>query len=128
MPDTIDPFDPFGEPEKDAAERVLMISESAAKRLAKLIEAEDDDGLMLRITVSGGGCSGFQYGFSFDSEAKPEDKVFERDGVKVVTDDASLDLLAGSEVDFKDELVGAYFAVNNPNASSSCGCGTSFSI
>ncbi len=128
MPDTIDPFDPFGEPDKDAADRVLNISESAAKRLAKLIEAEGDDGLMLRITVSGGGCSGFQYGFSFDSKTAPEDKVFERDGVKVVTDDASLDLLAGSEVDFKDELVGAYFAVNNPNASSSCGCGTSFSI
>ncbi|MEQ9488667.1 MAG: iron-sulfur cluster insertion protein ErpA [Alphaproteobacteria bacterium] len=128
MPDTIDPFDPFGDTEKDAADRVLNISESAAKRLAKLIEAEGNDGLMLRITVSGGGCSGFQYGFSFDSEAAPEDKVFERDGIKVVTDEASLDLLAGSEVDFKDELVGAYFAVNNPNASSSCGCGTSFSI
>lgn len=128
MPDTVDPFDPFGTPESGGADRVLTISESAAKRLAKLIEMEGDDSLMLRITVSGGGCSGFQYGFDFDKAAKDQDFVFERDGVKVVTDDASLDLLAGAEVDFKDELVGAYFAINNPNASSSCGCGTSFSI
>ena len=128
MPDTIDPFDPFGTPESEASNRVLSISESAAARLAKLIDAEGDDNLMLRITVSGGGCSGFQYGFDFDTTTKDQDFVFERDGVKVVTDNASLDLLAGSEVDFKEELVGAYFAINNPNASSSCGCGTSFSI
>lgn len=128
MPDTLDPFDPFGAPDAEVADRVLTISESAAKRLSTLIEAEGENGLMLRITVSGGGCSGYQYGFDFDTKAKEADFVFERDGVKVVTDEASLDLLAGSEVDFKDELVGAYFAINNPNASSSCGCGTSFSI
>jgi len=128
MPDTVDPFDPFGGPSSEAKERELTISESAAKRLSDLIAAEGDESLMLRITVSGGGCSGFQYGFDFDKKTGEQDFVFERDGVKVVTDDASLDLLAGAEVDFKDELVGAYFAINNPNASSSCGCGTSFSI
>ena len=126
--DSLDPFDPFAAPETGEAARSLTISESAAKRLTDLIAAEAGEDLMLRITVSGGGCSGFQYAFTFDDSATPDDFVFERDGVKVVTDDASLELLTGSEVDFKDELVGAYFAINNPNASSSCGCGTSFSI
>lgn len=108
--------------------RELGISEAAAKRLAALLAAEDEAGLMLRVTVSGGGCSGYQYAFAFDSETTPDDLVFERDGVKVVTDQASMDLLAGGQVDYVDDLVGAYFTVNNPNASSSCGCGTSFSV
>nr|WP_245957056.1 iron-sulfur cluster insertion protein ErpA [Aestuariispira insulae] len=111
----------------DQADRVLSISDSAAKRLAKLIELENDPNLKLRITVSGGGCSGYQYGFSFDDTVTSDDLVFERDGVTVVTDEVSMDLLAGSEVHFVDDLMGAYFEIKNPNATSSCGCGTSFS-
>ena len=119
--------DPFAV-DFSAGDRVLEISDSAAKRLAWMIEQEGDTDLMLRITVSGGGCSGYQYGFTFDDTVTPDDLTFERDGVRVVTDDASMNLLAGSQVDYKDELVGSYFTINNPNASSSCGCGTSFAV
>lgn len=106
----------------------LTLSANAAKRIAWLMQQESDDGLMLRISVSGGGCSGFQYGFTFDDAINPDDLTFERDGAKVVVDEVSLQLLAGSEVDFVEDLMGAYFKIDNPNASSSCGCGTSFSI
>ena len=108
--------------------RGLTVSASAAKRIAQLIEAESDPDLMLRISVSGGGCSGFQYGFSFDDSATGDDRTFERDGVRVVIDEVSLELLQGSEVDFVEDLMGAYFQINNPNATSACGCGSSFSI
>jgi iron-sulfur cluster insertion protein len=109
-------------------DRQVSLSDSAAKRIAQLIAAEGDDKLMLRLSVSGGGCSGFQYGFSFDNNAQVDDHLFERDGVKVVIDEASLDLLNGAEIDFVEDLVGAAFQVKNPNAKSSCGCGSSFSI
>lgn len=107
---------------------VFGITENAAKRIAALRAAEGNDALMLRITVSGGGCSGFQYGFDFDDTVNDDDRVFERDGVKVVVDDVSLDFLVKAQVDFKEDLIGSYFAIENPNATSSCGCGTSFSI
>jgi iron-sulfur cluster insertion protein len=110
------------------ADRQVSLSDSAARRIAHLIAAEGDASLMLRLTVSGGGCSGFQYGFSFDNAVQTDDHLFERDGVKVVIDDASLDLLSGAEIDFVEDLVGAAFQVKNPNAKSSCGCGSSFSI
>lgn len=119
--------DPFALPTDNAA-REMTLSDAAVARLSRLIEAEGNPNLMLRVTVSGGGCSGYQYGFDFDSKAGEDDLVFERSGVKVVTDTVSMDLLAGSELDYVDDLVGAYFAVKNPNATSSCGCGTSFSI
>ena len=106
----------------------LGVTESAAKRIIQLIEAEGDPTLMLRVAVSGGGCSGFQYGFSFDDSVNVDDLTFERDGAKIVVDETSLQLLAGSQIDFIEDLMGAYFQVNNPNASSSCGCGSSFSI
>ncbi|MDY0885090.1 iron-sulfur cluster insertion protein ErpA [Dongia soli] len=108
--------------------RQVNITESAVKRIAWLMEQEGDADLMLRLSVSGGGCSGFQYGFSFDKSQQQDDHLFERDGVKVVVDDTSLDLLAGAEIDFVEDLVGAAFQVRNPNAVSSCGCGSSFSI
>jgi iron-sulfur cluster insertion protein len=111
-----------------APDRQVSLSESAVKRIASLISAEGDAGLMLRLSVSGGGCSGFQSGFTFDNAVQVDDRVFERDGVKVVVDDTSLDLLAGAEIDFVEDLVGASFQVRNPNAKSSCGCGSSFSI
>lgn len=126
-PNTDSSADPFAI-DMTAAERVLHISDAAAKRLQKMIAQEGGKDMMLRITVSGGGCSGFQYGFTFDDKLTPDDLTFEKDGVRVVTDEVSMNLLAGSEVDFKDELVGAYFTVNNPNASSACGCGTSFAV
>jgi iron-sulfur cluster insertion protein len=109
-------------------ERQVSLSNSAVKRIASLISAEGDASLMLRLSVSGGGCSGFQYGFSFDNSVQTDDHLFERDGVKVVIDDTSLELLSGAEIDFVEDLVGASFQVKNPNAKSSCGCGSSFSI
>ena len=83
---------------------------------------------MLRLAVSGGGCSGFQYGFSFDDAVNPEDRTFERDGATLVIDETSLELLAGAEIDFVEDLIGASFQIRNPNAASSCGCGSSFAI
>jgi iron-sulfur cluster insertion protein len=106
----------------------VTVSENAAKRIATLIQMEGDADLMLRLSVSGGGCSGFQYGFSFDKSQQQDDRIFERNGVKVVIDDTSLELLAGAEIDFVEDLVGASFQIKNPNASSSCGCGNSFSV
>ena len=115
MPDT---------PMPDAA---LGISENAARRIRAIAAAEGNPELMLRVTVSGGGCSGFQYGFKHDSERTPEDRVFEQGGVKVIVDETSLDLVKGATLDFVEDLVGSYFKMTNPNAVSTCGCGTSFS-
>jgi iron-sulfur cluster insertion protein len=106
----------------------LTVTASAAKRVAQLIEQDGQAGLMLRVTVSGGGCSGFQYGFSFDDTVNADDKIFARDGVTVVVDEVSLELLAGSEIDYVEELIGASFQIKNPQATSSCGCGASFAI
>jgi iron-sulfur cluster insertion protein len=108
--------------------RAVTISDSAAKRVLVLRGLEGDDSLMLRITVSGGGCSGFQYGFSFDNQKNEDDYVFEHLGIAVVTDDASLDLLNGSVIDFVEDLMGASFQIKNPNATASCGCGSSFAV
>ena len=108
--------------------RAVTISDSAAKRVLVLRGLEGDDSLMLRITVSGGGCSGFQYGFSFDNQKNEDDYVFEHMGIAVVTDDASLDLLNGSVIDFVEDLMGASFQIKNPNATASCGCGSSFAV
>jgi iron-sulfur cluster insertion protein len=108
--------------------RIVTISESAAKRLQDIIAQEAKGDLMLRISVSGGGCSGFQYGFSLDDTRQEDDEVFERGPVRVVVDAVSLDLLAGAEIDFVEDLAGAAFQVRNPNAKTSCGCGNSFSI
>jgi iron-sulfur cluster insertion protein len=112
----------------EAGERRILVSESAARRIAFLKEQEQAEGAWLRIAVSGGGCSGFQYGLSFDDQQNPDDFLFERDGVGVVVDDTSLDLLNGAEIDFVEDLMGASFQIRNPNAASSCGCGNSFSI
>jgi iron-sulfur cluster insertion protein len=109
-------------------ERRITVTESAARRIALLKEQEAAEGAFLRIAVSGGGCSGFQYGLSFDNQRNPEDSEFERDGVAVVVDDVSLDLLNGAQIDFVEDLMGASFQIKNPNAASSCGCGNSFSV
>jgi iron-sulfur cluster insertion protein len=109
-------------------ERRVVLTENAARRIAALKAQERAEDAFLRIAVSGGGCSGFQYGFSFDDQRHDDDLVFERDGVSVIVDDVSLDLINGAEIDFVEDLMGASFQVRNPNAASSCGCGNSFSI
>ena len=107
--------------------RVLLISENAARRIAK-VAAGEPAGTFLRVAVSGGGCSGFQYHFTLENERQPEDRLFSRDGAQVAIDETSFDLLAGAELDFVEDLSGAAFQMRNPNAASSCGCGMSFSI
>jgi iron-sulfur cluster insertion protein len=107
--------------------RQITLTASAAKRI-KALNAQAATDQMFRVTVNGGGCSGFQYEFKLDGQLNDDDLTFERDGSVLVTDETSLDLIAGSEVDFVDDLMGAYFQVRNPNAVSSCGCGTSFAI
>jgi iron-sulfur cluster insertion protein len=109
-------------------EHRIALTENAARRIAVLRDQERAENAFLRITVSGGGCSGFQYGFAFDEQRNADDFVFERNGVAVVVDDVSLGLLNGAEVDFVEDLMGASFQIHNPNAASSCGCGNSFSI
>jgi iron-sulfur cluster insertion protein len=110
------------------SERQIVITDSAARRIAALKAQEEAGNAFLRIAVSGGGCSGFQYGLTFDEETNPDDLVFEHGGVRVVVDEVSLDLLNGAEIDFVEDLMGASFQIRNPNAASSCGCGNSFSI
>jgi iron-sulfur cluster insertion protein len=121
-------FDGAAMSETATDERSITLTASAARRIAFLREQEQVGQANLRITVSGGGCSGFQYGLSFDDQTNPDDRLFERDGIGVVVDVVSLDLLNGAEVDFTEDLMGAAFRINNPNAASSCGCGNSFSI
>ena len=116
------------DPENQMPTPEFAVSDSAARRIKELVIQEGDRGQMFRVTVSGGGCSGFQYGFDFDDSAHDDDQIFENDGVNVLVDEASLPFLAGSVLDFKEELIGSFFSINNPNASSTCGCGTSFSV
>lgn len=104
------------------------ISDAAAKRIAFLAEQDQTPGLMLRVAVHGGGCSGFRYAFDFDTEVNADDRTFSHDGTGVVIDEVSLELLAGSELHYVEDLIGSYFEIRNPNANSSCGCGASFSI
>tara|TARA_R110000868_G_scaffold2764_3_gene19144 strand:- start:3543 stop:3902 length:360 start_codon:yes stop_codon:yes gene_type:complete len=112
----------------EPTEKVVTLSDSAVERLKVLGGEQEHAGLMLRVAVGGGGCSGFQYSFTFDDQINDDDKVIEKNGVSVVIDDMSWDYLAGSEISYKQELIGAYFAIENPNAASTCGCGTSFAL
>ena len=105
----------------------ITVSERAARRIGEILKTEGD-GAMLRISVEGGGCSGFQYKFDVDHDKAADDLVIERDTAVVLIDPASVPFLSGSEVDYVDDLIGASFRVNNPNATASCGCGTSFSV
>ena len=109
-------------------ETLLDFSDSAVAKLKSLQAEENNPNLMLRVSVYGGGCSGFQYTFSLDEEVKPTDKTVQKDGATLVIDQMSYQYLAGSEVDYSEGLEGAMFVVNNPNATSTCGCGASFSI
>ena len=104
------------------------LSESAVKQLLSLIEGDGNDAQMLRITVNGGGCSGFTYSFDFDDTANDDDLTFETDGVKVIVDKSSLEFIDGAVLNFVESLGGTHFTLENPNATSSCGCGSSFSV
>ncbi len=106
--------------------RSVGLTERAAKRIAQLKKQEGDQSLMLRISVSSGGCSGFSYHFDLVTTAEEDDLRFELHGETLVTDDASLDLLAGSQLDYVENLAGSMFVMANPNATATCGCGTSF--
>ncbi len=104
----------------------LQLTESASVKIRSLLEQQDNAATHLRIFVSGGGCSGFQYGFTFDEEVKADDTVVESQGVKLLVDAMSMDMLKGAEVDYQTSLQGESFVIRNPNAASSCGCGKSF--
>lgn len=111
-----------------SGQTLLEFSDSAVRKLKSLQREENNPKLMLRVSVYGGGCSGFQYTFSLEEEVKADDRSVTRDDATLVIDQKSYQLLAGSEVDFTEGLEGAMFVVNNPNATSTCGCGASFSV
>ncbi len=106
----------------------IHISQSVVDKVAEMLAEEGDPALRLRIFVTGGGCSGFQYGFAFDDEKKEDDLTVERGPVSVVVDAMSLQYLVGAEIDYEDKLEGARFVIRNPNAASTCGCGSSFAV
>ena len=105
----------------------ITLTERAARRIGEILGREPA-GSMLRVSVEGGGCSGFQYKFDIDRTQTTDDLVIRRDGATVLVDQISVSYLAGSEIDFVDDLIGASFRINNPHATASCGCGTSFSL
>ncbi len=112
----------------DTTESPLNFSAAAAAKVKSLIEEESNPALRLRVFVTGGGCSGFQYGFTFDENQNEDDTIVVRDGVKLVVDPMSFQYLAGAEIDYTEGLQGAQFVIRNPNAKSTCGCGSSFTV
>jgi len=109
-----------------AAPPPLIFTDAAAQKVGELIQEEDNPDLMLRVFVSGGGCSGFQYGFTFDEKIEEGDSSVENQGVKLLIDPMSVQYLMGAEIDYKEDLQGAQFVIRNPNATTTCGCGQSF--
>ena len=106
----------------------LIFTDSAAEKVRDLVIEEGNPDLKLRVFVQGGGCSGFQYGFTFDEETNEDDTVMEKNGVSLLIDAMSYQYLVGAEIDYKDGLEGAQFVIKNPNATTTCGCGSSFSV
>ena len=106
----------------------LIFSDSAAFKVKELIEEEQNDNLKLRVYITGGGCSGFQYGFTFDENTEDGDTAVEKAGVQLLVDPMSFQYLMGAEIDYQDDLEGARFIIRNPNAQTTCGCGSSFSV
>ena len=106
----------------------IALSDKAAAKVRHLMELEGNDELKLRVFITGGGCSGFSYGFTFDEDVAEDDAVLEREGVTMLVDSLSYQYLTGSQVDYEENLQGAQFTVTNPNASATCGCGNSFAI
>ena len=105
----------------------IVFTDSAANKVSELIAEEGNDNLKLRVYVSGGGCSGFQYGFTFDEEVNEDDTSIVNGGVTVLIDSMSIQYLTGAEIDYKEDISGAQFVIRNPNATTTCGCGSSFS-
>ncbi len=105
----------------------IIFTDSAAEKVGALIAEEGNDNLKLRVYISGGGCSGFQYGFTFDEEVNEDDTQIVNGGVTVLIDSMSIQYLQGAEIDYKEDLSGAQFVIRNPNATTTCGCGSSFS-
>lgn len=106
---------------------ILVFTDSAANKVKELIEEEGNSGLKLRVFVTGGGCSGFQYGFTFDEEVNEDDTTMEKNGVMLLIDPMSYQYLVGAVIDYSEGLEGSQFVIRNPNATSTCGCGSSFS-
>ena len=106
----------------------LVFTDAAARKVSELIDEEDNPDLMLRVFVAGGGCSGFQYGFTFDEKIEEGDSSIENQGVTLVVDPMSVQYLMGAEIDYMEDLQGAQFVIRNPNASTTCGCGSSFTV
>ncbi|WOV90971.1 MAG: iron-sulfur cluster insertion protein ErpA [Candidatus Zeuxoniibacter abyssi] len=106
----------------------LVFTDNAARKVKTLMEEEGNDNLMLRVFISGGGCSGFQYGFTFDEERAEDDTALEKMGVTVLIDPMSYQYLTGAEIDYREGLEGSQFVIRNPNVTSTCGCGSSFSV
>ena len=106
----------------------LVFTDSAASKVRELIEEEGNAALKLRVFVTGGGCSGFQYGFTFDEIVNEDDTKIEKDGVTLLVDSMSYQYLVGAEIDYKEDIEGAQFVIRNPNATTTCGCGSSFSV
>jgi len=116
-------------PEVEAqASSPIIFTDAAANKVREIILDEGNAALKLRVSVSGGGCSGFQYGFSFDENSAEDDTVLEKCGVSLLIDPMSFQYLMGAEIDYQESLEGARFVINNPNAASTCGCGSSFSV
>jgi iron-sulfur cluster insertion protein len=111
-----------------AAPPPIVFTDAAALKVHELIQEEDNPDLMLRVFISGGGCSGFQYGFTFDEKTEDGDSSVENQGVTLVVDPMSVQYLMGAEIDYKEDLQGAQFIIRNPNAATTCGCGSSFSV
>jgi iron-sulfur cluster insertion protein len=107
---------------------VLLFTDNAANKVKQLIEEEGNADLKLRVFVSGGGCSGFQYGFTFDEVTNEDDTVLNKNGVQLLIDPMSFQYLAGAEIDYTEGLQGSQFVIKNPNATTTCGCGSSFSV
>ena len=106
----------------------IVFTDAAAHKVAQLIQEEDNPDLMLRVFISGGGCSGFQYGFTFDDAVEDGDSSIENQGVTLLVDPMSVQYLMGAEIDYKEDLQGAQFVIRNPNATTTCGCGSSFTV
>ena len=106
----------------------LVFTDNAAKKVSTLITEEGNDNLKLRVYISGGGCSGFQYGFTFDEQVNEDDTTVENGGVTLLVDAMSIQYLTGAEIDYKEDLTGSQFVIRNQNASTTCGCGSSFSV
>ncbi len=121
------------EPEKEPAQELdyrnpISMSDSAVTKIKELLVEEGNPNLKLRVFVQGGGCAGFQYGFTFDETVAEDDTVVEKDGIQMLIDAISYQYLVGAKVDYKDDLEGAQFTIKNPNATTTCGCGSSFSV